>query len=103
MLGTALHFAAEAEIVAIDLLGLLHVTLVEKQCRQRMAGRVHPRPWLGVGEVVIQLDCLAQMAIGLLVPALQAKLAVAVAKADVAISSSCLCRTSVQAAPSCCH
>jgi hypothetical protein len=35
--------------------------------------------------------------------ALQAKLAVAVAKADVAISSSCLCRTSVQAASSCCH
>ncbi|TPM36513.1 tetratricopeptide repeat protein [Mesorhizobium sp. B2-3-5] len=36
-------------------------------------------------------------------PALQAKLATAMAKADLPISSSCLCRTSVQSAASCCH
>lgn len=36
-------------------------------------------------------------------PALQAKLARALAKADVPISSSCLCRTSVEPAHSCCH
>ena len=53
VLGAALHLAAQAEIVAIDLLGLLRVALVEKQRRQRMARRVHPRPWLGVGEVVV--------------------------------------------------
>ena len=36
-------------------------------------------------------------------PALQAELARALAKADVPISSSCLCRTSVEPAQSCCH
>jgi len=36
-------------------------------------------------------------------PALQASLATALAKADVPITSSCLCRTSVQSAPSCCQ
>ncbi|WP_095085819.1 hypothetical protein [Mesorhizobium sophorae] len=36
-------------------------------------------------------------------PALQASLATALAKADVPITSSCLCRTSVRSAPSCCH
>lgn len=36
-------------------------------------------------------------------PALRAKLARALAKADVPISSSCLCRTSAEPAQSCCH
>lgn len=36
-------------------------------------------------------------------PGLQASLATALAKADVPVRSSCLCRTSVQSAPSCCH
>jgi tetratricopeptide (TPR) repeat protein len=36
-------------------------------------------------------------------PALQASLANALAKADVPITSSCLCRTSVHAGHSCCH
>ncbi|MCV3210046.1 hypothetical protein OHD62_19580 [Mesorhizobium sp. YC-39] len=36
-------------------------------------------------------------------PALQARLTEALAKADVPISSSCLCRTSVQPEQSCCH
>jgi hypothetical protein len=36
-------------------------------------------------------------------PALQARLATALAKADVPISSSCLCRTSAQPEQSCCH
>jgi hypothetical protein len=35
-------------------------------------------------------------------PALQARLAAALAKADVPISSSCLCRTSAQSGRSCC-
>jgi len=34
---------------------------------------------------------------------LQAKLSTALAKADVPIRSSCLCRTSVQLIPRCCH
>jgi hypothetical protein len=36
-------------------------------------------------------------------PALEASLAVALAKADVPISSSCLCRTSMQPVPGCYH
>ena len=36
-------------------------------------------------------------------PALQAKLATALAKTDVPITSSCLCRTSVHSEQSCCH
>lgn len=36
-------------------------------------------------------------------PGLEAKLAAALAKVDVAITSSCLCRTSVQAGRSCCR
>ncbi|ESW68340.1 hypothetical protein X771_11970 [Mesorhizobium sp. LSJC277A00] len=37
--GAALDLAAQAEVVAIDLLGLVSVALVEDQCRQRMARR----------------------------------------------------------------
>ncbi|QKC84405.1 tetratricopeptide repeat protein [Mesorhizobium sp. NZP2077] len=49
------------------------------------------------------VECLRRRGESEELPLLQAKLAVAVAKADVAISSSCLCRTSVQSVPSCCH
>ena len=49
------------------------------------------------------VECLRRRGESEELPGLQAKLAVAVAKADVAISSSCLCRTSVQSGPSCCH
>lgn len=68
MLG-ALHRAAQAQIVAIDLLGLRRMALVEQQCGQRMARRMHPGPRLGVGEVVVELDRAAQVIVSLVVPA----------------------------------
>jgi tetratricopeptide (TPR) repeat protein len=49
------------------------------------------------------VECLKRRGETEELPALQATLAVALAKADVPISSSCLCRTSVQSAPNCCH
>ncbi|ETA72536.1 MULTISPECIES: hypothetical protein [Mesorhizobium] len=47
------------------------------------------------------VECLRRRGESGELPALQARLATALAKADVAISSSCLCRTSVQRG--CCH
>ncbi|MBZ9744435.1 hypothetical protein LB516_04175 [Mesorhizobium sp. CO1-1-7] len=48
------------------------------------------------------VECLGRRGESQELPALQAKLATALAKADVPISSSCLCRTGVQSALSCC-
>lgn len=47
------------------------------------------------------VECLRRRGESEELPALQARLATALAKVDVAISSSCLCRTSVQ--HDCCH
>ena len=83
--------AQEAEQVYRDDLGLSGKV---QRCAQ------HPdNVWALHGLV----ECLRRRGESEELPALQAKLAVAVAKADVAISSSCLCRTSVQSGPSCCH
>jgi tetratricopeptide (TPR) repeat protein len=83
--------AQEAEQVYRDDLGLSGEV---QRCAQ------HPdNVWALHGLV----ECLRRRGESEELPALQAKLAVAVAKADVAISSSCLCRTSVQSGPSCCH
>lgn len=83
--------AQEAEQVYRDDLGLSGKV---QRCAQ------HPdNVWALHGLV----ECLRRRGESEELPALQAKLAMAVAKADVAISSSCLCRTSVQSAPSCCH
>lgn len=83
--------AQEAEQVYRDDLGLSGKV---QRCAQ------HPdNVWALHGLV----ECLRRRGEREELPGLQAKLAVAVAKADVTISSSCLCRTSVQAAPSCCH
>ena len=49
------------------------------------------------------VECLKRRGETEELPALQASLATALAKADVPITSSCLCRTSVQSAPDCCH
>lgn len=49
------------------------------------------------------VECLKRRGDTEELPALQASLAMALAKADVPISSSCLCRTSVQSASGCCH
>ncbi len=49
------------------------------------------------------VECLKRRSESVEMPGLQAKLVAAQAKADVAITSSCLCRTSVQVGPSCCH
>ena len=48
------------------------------------------------------VECLSRRGEKGELPSLQAKLATALAKADVAINSSCLCRTSAESAPGCC-
>lgn len=83
--------AQEAEQVYRDDLGLSGNV---QRCAQ------HPdNVWALHGLV----ECLRRRAESQELPALQAKLATALAKADVPISSSCLCRTGVQSALSCCH
>ncbi|MDG4877416.1 tetratricopeptide repeat protein [Mesorhizobium sp. WSM4935] len=83
--------AAEAEQVYRDDLGLSGAV---QRCAQ------HPdNVWALHGLV----ECLKQRGEKDEMPGLQAKLAAALAKADVAITSSCLCRTNVQADHCCCH
>ncbi|MGX5831290.1 hypothetical protein [Mesorhizobium sp. 43Arga] len=81
--------AQEAEQVYRDDLGLSGKV---QRCAQ------HPdNVWALHGLV----ECLRRRGESEALPALRAKLATALAKADVAIKSSCLCRTSVQRG--CCH
>ncbi|TPK95217.1 hypothetical protein FJ934_12570 [Mesorhizobium sp. B2-4-12] len=83
-------YAQEAEQIYRDDLGLSDKV---QRCAQ------HPdNVWALHGLV----ECLKRRGESDELPALQAKLATAMAKADVPISSSCLCRTSVQSAASCC-
>jgi tetratricopeptide (TPR) repeat protein len=83
--------AEEAEQVYRDDLGLSGRV---QRCAQ------HPdNVWALHGLV----ECLKRRGESVEMQALQAKLAAALAKADVAITSSCLCRTSGQAEYSCCH
>ncbi|TPL85702.1 hypothetical protein FJ950_13230 [Mesorhizobium sp. B2-3-14] len=83
--------AQEAEQVYRDDLGLSGNV---QRCAQ------HPdNVWALHGLV----ECLGRRGESQELPVLQAKLATALAKADVPISSSCLCRTGVQSALSCCH
>jgi tetratricopeptide (TPR) repeat protein len=49
------------------------------------------------------VECLKRRGESEELPALQARLAAALAKADVTINSSCLCRTNAQSEHSCCH
>lgn len=70
MLGAALHLGAQAEIVAIDLLGLFKMALIQKQRSQSVTRGVHPGPRFRVTQIVVQLDRPAQMPVGLLVPTL---------------------------------
>ena len=48
--------AAEAEILAIDHLGFRSPALLQQQSAERVADRLHPAPWLVVGQVVLQRD-----------------------------------------------
>ena len=81
----------EAEQVYRDDLGLSGTV---QRCTQ------HPdNVWALHGLV----ECLKRRGESEELPALQARLARALAKTDVPISSSCLCRTSVQVGHSCCH
>lgn len=81
---------AEAESVYRDDLGLSGKV---QRCTQ------HPdNVWALHGLV----ECLKARGETVEFPAFQAKLAAAMAKADVPITSSCLCRTSRQSLPSCC-
>ncbi|RUX95349.1 MULTISPECIES: hypothetical protein [unclassified Mesorhizobium] len=83
--------AQEAEQVYRDDLGLSGKV---QRCAQ------HPNNVWALHGLV---ECLNRRGESEELPALQASLATALARADVAISSSCLCRTSVQPASSCCH
>src|SRR6266853_4750708 len=88
VLGAALHLAAQAQIVPIDPFGLLAVIPIEEQRSQCMARRVHPRPRLRVGQIVVTLDRLPQMGVGLVISALViGKLAVEQSSADAERSS----------------
>ncbi len=83
MLGAALDVAAEAEVVAVDLLGFLDMALIQKQGRERVARRMHPGPRLGVGEIIVERDGLAQMPEGLVVLAsVKGELAIEQSRAD---------------------
>lgn len=83
--------ADEAEQVYRDDLGLSGKV---QRCAQ------HPdNVWALHGLV----ECLKRRGESAELAGLQEKLAAALAKADVAITSSCPCRTSAQAGPSCCH
>ena len=83
--------AEEAEQVYRDDLGLSGKV---QRCAQ------HPdNVWALHGLV----ECLKRRGESVEMPGLQAKLAGALTKADVTITSSCLCRTSVQSEHSCCH
>jgi len=83
--------AAEAEQVYRDDLGLSGAV---QRCAQ------HPdNVWALHGLV----ECLKRRGESEELPGLQAKLAAALAKTDVPITSSCLCRTSVQPDHCCCH
>ena len=46
----------EAEILAIDHLGLRRTALLQQQSAERVADRLHPAPRLVVGQVVLQRD-----------------------------------------------
>ncbi|MFC3322612.1 hypothetical protein [Mesorhizobium cantuariense] len=83
--------AQEAEQVYRDDLGLSGKV---QRCAQ------HPNNVWALHGLV---ECLKRRGETDELPALQARLATAMAKADVPIYSSCLCRTSVQPAPGCCH
>jgi hypothetical protein len=63
MLGTPLNPAAQAQIVATDLLGLDVMALLSQQGRQRMPRRMHPGPRLDVLQIVVAIDRLPQMGI----------------------------------------
>jgi tetratricopeptide (TPR) repeat protein len=83
--------SAEAEQVYRDDLGLSGKV---QRCAQ------HPNNVWALHGLV---ECLKRRGESDELPALQVRLATALAKADVPITSSCLCRTSVQSAASCCH
>ncbi|PDQ17276.1 hypothetical protein CN311_30875 [Mesorhizobium sanjuanii] len=84
-------FAQEAEQVYRDDLGLSGAV---QRCAQ------HPNNVWALHGLV---ECLKLRRETEELPALQSRLAAALAKADVPISSSCLCRTSAQPEQSCCH
>jgi tetratricopeptide (TPR) repeat protein len=81
----------EAERVCRDDLGLSGTV---QRCAQHL-----DNVWALHGLV----ECLKHRGETEELPALQAKLATALAKTDVPITSSCLCRTSVHSEQSCCH
>src|SRR5947209_4078936 len=53
--------AIQAQVRAVDRLGLLEPSLLQQQSAQRMPRRLHPAPRLVVGQRVVELDRAPQM------------------------------------------
>ena len=61
MLASPAQFAVEAQIRAIDCLGLLRASLLQQKRPQRMPRRLHPTPGFVVGQRIVQFNGFAQM------------------------------------------
>ena len=48
MLRAPLNRKPEPKIIAVNLFGRCHVSLLQKECPKRVSGRMHPSPRLGV-------------------------------------------------------
>ena len=70
MLAGAAQLAVKTEIRAVYRLGLLDPSLLEEKRPERMAGRLHPSPWLVIGQRVAELDRPAQVREGCVMVAL---------------------------------
>ena len=46
------------------------MALLHQKCRKGVTRRMHPRPRLGVGKIVVKLDRMPQMGVGFFMPAL---------------------------------
>src|SRR6516162_892430 len=61
MLAGPAQLAVEAQIRAIDCLGLLRASLLQQKRPQRMPRRLHPTPGFVVGQRIVQFNGFAQM------------------------------------------
>jgi hypothetical protein len=61
VLRAALNVGIQAEIIAVNTLGLFDVASLQKKGRKRMARGMHPCPRLDVFEVVVPTHTLPQM------------------------------------------
>src|SRR6202023_4088332 len=66
-LSATLDLAAQPQIIAINLLGLLVMSLLHQQARERMPWGAHPGPGLDVLEIIVAAEALPRVLVGLLV------------------------------------